>query len=146
MRRHFIGLTCKGHVQQIIPIERAAIVVGHRRAQALVPVAAEVAAQIVKRQGERVNRVHDELHLGLLLVAALLIESQLGRARADVALIAGIGGPPSHLTETLQGRRVPPQGAVKHLLPVLPEPRISPIVVGGERLHVSVEAGDVFRL
>lgn len=146
MRRRFIGLTYKGHVQQIIPIERSAVIGGHRRAQALLTVPAEIAAQIMKRQGERVHRVHDELHFGFLLVAARRRESQFRRTRGD-ALIAGIGGPPSHqLTRTLHGHRVPPQLAAEYLLPVFSEPRISPIVVGGARLHVLVEVGDVLRL
>jgi len=100
----------------------------------------------MKGQGERVHRVHDELHLGFLLVAARRRQPQLGRARGK-ALIARIGAPPAHLlTETLLHARRVPQVAAEHLLPVLPEPRISSIVVGGERRHVLVEAGDVFRL
>lgn len=146
MRRRFIGLTYKGHVQQIIPIERAAIVVGHWRAQALLAVAAEITAQIMKRQGKRVHRVHDKLHLGFLLVAARRRESQLGRARSD-ALIARISSPPyCLLTETLHGRCIPLQIAAEYLFPVFSKPRISPIVVGGERRHVLVKAGDVLRL
>lgn len=146
MRRRFIGLTFKGHFQQIIPIERAAIVVGHRRAQALA-VAAEVSVQIIKGQGERVYRVHDELHLGFLLVATCWREPQLGRAQIagiGEALIAGIGAPPVHLLT--HARRVSPKVTAEYFLPVLPEPWIPPIVVGGERRHVLVEARDVFRL
>lgn len=144
IRRRFIGLTYKGHVQQIIPIEHAAVEVGHRRAQAFDAVAAEVTAQIMKGQGERVHRVHDELNLGFLLVAARRRQPQLGRAQGE-ALIAGIGAPPAHML-TLHARYVPPQVAAEYFLPVLPKPRISPIVVGGERRHVLVEAGNVFRL
>lgn len=100
----------------------------------------------MKGQGERVHRVHDELNLGFLLVAARCRQPQVGRAQGD-ALIAKIGAPPAHLlTETFHARRVPPQVAAEYLLPVLPEPRIPSIVVGGERRHVFVEAGDVLRL
>lgn len=141
---HKTELTYKGHVQQIIPIERASVVVCHRWTQALVAVEAEVTAQIVKRQGERVHRVHDELDLGLLLVPARCRESQLGRAQGDV-MIAEIGALHLLIVGTFY-RHVSPQVAAEHLFPVFPEPRVSPIGVGRARPHVLVEAGDVFRL
>lgn len=128
-----LALTYKGHVQQIISIERAAIVVGHWRAQALRATAAQIGAQIIERQRERVDRVHDELHLRLLLVSARLRQSQIRRAEGET-LIAGVVSP------------LPPQSAAEHLLPILAEPRIPPVVLGGEPRHVLVKMRDVLRV
>jgi len=95
--------------------------------------AAQISAQIIERQRERVDRVHDELHLRLLLVSARLRQSQIRRAEGET-LIAG--APPS----------VTPQAAAEHLLPILAEPRIPPVDLGGERRHVFVEVRDVLRV
>jgi len=110
--------------------------------------AAEIMTQIVERQGERVHGIHHELHFRFLLVTARLGQPQPGRANgvALIATAARTGPPASLLTEALQARRVLPQDAAEHLLPVLAEPRIPPIVLRGARCHVFVETGDPLRL
>lgn len=93
--------------------------------------------QLVECEGEGIDRVHDELNLGFLLVAPRRLKLEPIHTEAPIA------GSQYERTNTLIG---PPQGTAEHFLPILAEPRIPPIVFGGERLHVLVEAGDVPRL
>ena len=121
-------LTCEGHVQQVVPVEHATVVVGHRGAEAL-GFRAHVPLKIVQRQSERVHRVHHELDLRLLLVSRLRGQSELRRADGAV------------LTDD-----VLPEYAAERFLPVLAEPRVTTIGLRRQRGHVLVEARYVLRL
>ena len=126
-------LTCEGHVQQVVPIEHATVVVRHRGAEAF-GFRAHVPLKIVQRQSERVHRVHHELNLRFLLVSRLRGQSELRRAYRAV------------LTGRCLADDVLPEDAAECFLPVLAEPRVPTIGLRSQRGHVLVEARDVLRL
>ena len=143
--------TCEVHFEEVVLVELAAVVVSHLRTHAALGRETRVLPQLVERDGEGVNGVDDELHLGVLLVVGEVLEALphvagLGEGaprvgRGGDAAEAERGQAAAGARQELPAARVVVRNAAAEtLLPVVAEPRVAVVVEGCQPVHVAVES------